>query len=196
MPPTGPASQASVPRTTIRSEARPADQGHTALMDVAMLAAAAAVAVVALGLAVWQWRQARGRRRAGAASADAPGPVDADLQERLSAVDREGAEAVREIVERRLRVLHRRRVPLRALRAVAGMQTARLGFADGTALLATPYRPGDLLDVAAHLRGGHVLVASWRPDDRPEAGRGRLVVELTWPGGRTELVVSGLDQES
>lgn len=118
---------------------------------------------------------------------------DAELEALFRDVIAESGESVHTLLDTRLELLKRRRVPVRAVRSVQGLPDARLRFADGTVLLARAEDPGSLIDVAVHLRSCHVVLASWSRG--ADSTTTRLL--LTWePEGAATVLAVGLDQEA
>jgi hypothetical protein len=134
-------------------------------------------------------RKALGRRRRGAADELQLVPDDeAELAREFAAVEHEHAHVLDALLNLRLRTVHSRRVPLRAIRAAPGPHTGRLVFANGTVLLARARRPGELYTVALNLRNHAVCLDSWT---READG---TVLHLRWADESAELLVLGLDQ--
>lgn len=136
------------------------------------------------------------RHRLGAAGREEPvvdaiDPHDvADLDARFADIECEDALRRDTMLASRLQPLVCRAVPLRCIEPVPCMRTARIRFADGTALVAHGAVPGDIGVLAAALRHHAVRPASWSTG----ATGTRLV--LGWCGDRRRLavVVTGLDQ--
>ena len=114
----------------------------------------------------------------------------AELEAAFAAVEAEALAARRKLVRVRLESLRSHHVPLRRVTTSPGPGVARLGFADGTGVLARAQRSGDFATIVRlHHRGGLVVTGY---ADHPD---GVVVALETSVGrGRCELVVVGLDQ--
>lgn len=114
----------------------------------------------------------------------------ADLESAFAAVEAEGVELRRRLVGQRLQQLRSHRVPLRRIAASPGPEVARLGFADGTVLLARSSAAGDLARVARLHHLGGLVIDGYA--DHP------LGVAITFVSparrARCRLVVLDLDQ--
>lgn len=117
-------------------------------------------------------------------------PADiAELAERFAAVDAEQARAHSFAIDMRLRVLARRRVPLRAVQPAPTAGTARICFADGTVVLARAARPGELVNLVCGVHRAATCLASWN------AGPPQTTMRFAWSHGHTaDLIALGLDQ--
>lgn len=114
----------------------------------------------------------------------------ADLEEAFAEAEAAGLDARRKLLRVRLESLRSHRVPLRRITTSPGPGVARLGFADGTGVLARTQRTGDFANVVRlQHRGGLVLTGY---ADHP--GGVVVVLETAFGRGRCELVVVGLDQ--
>ena len=113
-----------------------------------------------------------------------------DLEQLFSAVDAEGVRARRTLVAARLEHLRSHRVPLRQVHASPVPTVARLGFADGSVLLARSVTSGDLVIAARLQRQGGLVIAELSDHEQGVA----IVLASADGGGRCTLVVLGLDQ--
>lgn len=114
----------------------------------------------------------------------------AELEAAFLAIEAEIDEDRLWLVRTRLERLRTNQVPLRTIRASPGPAVARLGFADGTVILARSASPGDLSTVVRlHQRGGLVVV------DVDELSDGVVVRLAASIGrGRCTMIAVGLDQ--
>ncbi|RCK69518.1 hypothetical protein DT076_11675 [Desertihabitans brevis] len=130
------------------------------------------------------WPRRRGPDRREEASALPPLELGWDLDADARELEQRRAS----LLMSRLQVLQARRVPLRVLSASPVSGVARLGFADGTALLVRVNRRGDTLATAVLVRRRSVrLCRYWRDVDGPRA-------LLGWDDHRLEVLVTGVDQ--
>lgn len=113
---------------------------------------------------------------------------EAELTRGFAAAEHEDAHILETLLDRRLRTVQSRGVPLRAIRPAPGEHTGRLVFANGTVLLARARRPGDLYIVALNIRAHAICLTSW---SRAPDG---IVLCFQWEGKSAELLVLGLDQ--
>lgn len=114
----------------------------------------------------------------------------AELEKAFAAVEAETLASRRRLVRIRLESLRSDRVPLRRIATSPGPGVARLGFANGTVLLARASRAGDVANVIRlHHRGG-LIVVGYADHDAGVV----VAMEATVGRGRCELVVIGLDQ--
>ena len=113
-----------------------------------------------------------------------------DLEAAFLAVQADADEARLRLVRLRLEDLRARQEPLRTIRASPGPAVARLGFADGTVILARSASTGDLSAVVRlHHRGGLVV------SDVDEISDGVVMRLAASPGrGRCTMIAVGLDQ--
>lgn len=114
----------------------------------------------------------------------------AALEEAFAAVEAEGVERRRHLVWARVEHLRSHEVPLRRITTAPTPEVARLGFADGTGLLAKSPVVGDVATlVRLHHLGGLVIDAY---ADHAEG----LIVEFRSPrrSKRGTLIVVALDQ--
>lgn len=111
-----------------------------------------------------------------------------DLDAVFSSVEAEEVESRRKLIATRLDLLRRHRVPLRRLSGAPGKAVARLGFADGTVLLARSRSPGDMATVVRLQRQGSVVVGQYA--EHPDG----LSLDLTSAGGTCTVIAVGLDQ--
>ena len=146
-------------------------------------------------LSAW-WSARRSRRSVRFAPVSVPGqtievdPVDvADLDARLAEIAADGSHAHDVRLASLLRPLVERRTPARSVEAVPGLGTARVRFADGTALLIEGEAPGDVAILARWIWRGSVVPTS----SSSEADGTHLVF---WSSSRRRLSVrvTGLDQ--
>lgn len=149
--------------------------------------------VVLVGLtsavSVWLLRRHRQSARAALLPEERLFGADArDLQAVLSEVHAEEADSRRRLIAVHLDLLRSHRVPLRRIYAAPDPTVARLGFADGTVLLARSYARGDLPSVVRLQQRGGLVVSQYA--EHPDG----LTVQLTSTGGGCTLVAVGLDQ--
>lgn len=111
-----------------------------------------------------------------------------DLEATFNEVAAEGAQAQRRLIALHLDLLRSHRVPLRRVYASPDRAVARLGFADGTVLLARSRSPGDLPTVVRLQQRGGMVVSEYA--EHPDG----LVVQLTSTRGGCTLIAVGLDQ--
>lgn len=111
-----------------------------------------------------------------------------DLEAAFKEVHAEGSDSLRRLVAVHLDLLRSHRVPLRRISASPGRAVARLGFADGTVLLARSWARGDLPTVVRLQQRGGLVVSDYA--EHPEG----LAVQLTSAGGGCTLIAVGLDQ--
>lgn len=158
---------------------------------VAVLATLGIVVFVGLASAVAAWllRRHRPLARAALLPEESSFGADAlDLEAVLREVHAEHSDSRRRLIAVHLDLLRRHRVPLRRIYASPGKAVARLGFADGTVLLARSYARGDLPTVVRLQQHGGLVVSEFA--DHPDG----LTVKLTSNGGGCRLVAVGLDQ--
>ena len=143
-------------------------------------------------------RRRSGKGRRGGASGRAAydvhgedlfGPDDEELRARLAAVAAEGDGARAGLLLTRLTHLRAHRVPVRTIRRSPGRGVARLGFADGTVILARSAVRGALPHVAVLAEKGGVVISEVSP--HPE---GFEITLAGLHGQSTRLVALGLDQ--
>lgn len=150
--------------------------------------------VLILGLALARalrerWRQPPSGHPWRPSEAPALAPQDeAELSREFAAVEQESGHHLTLLLDRRLRVLATRRIPLRAIRPAPGPRTGRLVFADSTVLLARAHRPGELYRLAVAVPEHSVTLESW--SHRPDG----TVLHLVWPHDSAEVLAIGLDQ--
>ena len=138
---------------------------------------------------VWLVRRHGQAARASLLSVDGTFGADAlDLDAVLREVHAEEADTRRRLIAVHLDLLRSHRVPLRRIYAAPGRAVARLGFADGTVLLARSYAQGDLPTVVRLQQHGGLVVSEYA--DHPDG----LTVHMTSNGGGCRLVAVGLDQ--
>ena len=124
-------------------------------------------------------RPARSRR---------PRRDDAELARGFAAAEHDDSHILDALLDRRLRTVQSRRVPLRAVRPAPGVHTGRLVFANGMVLLARARRPGELYLVALNVHAHAICLDSWSRE--PDG----TVLRLTWTAETAELLALGLDQ--
>lgn len=114
---------------------------------------------------------------------------EADLEQMFAAVDSEVLEDLLGLLEVRLRGVMLRGVPVRVIRASPAPSVARICFSDGTTVLATTKRPGEMVPMAfAMLKTSVTLEAFEHTQDGPS-------LRFGWrPGGTLEVLAVGLDQ--
>src|SRR5699024_1983300 len=112
----------------------------------------------------------------------------AELARELAAAERDGAAALEVLLDRRLRILTSRRIPLRAIRSAPGPHTGRLAFADSTVLLGRARRPGELYRLAIAVPEQSVTIKSWTQEVEG------AVLHLVWGQEQAEVIIVGLDQ--
>lgn len=110
------------------------------------------------------------------------------LAEEFDAIAAEAGRTRGQLLGIRLAGLRTNRVPLRTIRASPAKGVARLGFADGTVILARSVRQGDLSAVAIMRQQAAVLVADF--DEHPDG----MTLHLAAEGRRCTLIAVGLDQ--
>lgn len=110
------------------------------------------------------------------------------LAEEFDAIAAEAGRTRGQLLGIRLAGLRTNRVPLRTIRASPAKGVARLGFADGTVILARSVRQGDLSAVAIMRQHAAVLVADF--DEHPDG----MTLHLAAEGRRCTLIAVGLDQ--
>jgi hypothetical protein len=116
-------------------------------------------------------------------------PADlADLADRFAGIDAEHARRQAALLEQHLRLLVRRRVPVRCVECVPEERTNRVRFADGTAFNVRGESPGDAGVLAAIVLRHAVLPGTYRSD----AEGTHLVFD--WSDGRRHMsvLVTGL----
>lgn len=159
-----------------------------------------ALAAVALLLAGGWARLLSARRRGRWAEPTPPPAAEAmldpadldDVAARMQAVDTTEVRGRHELLASRLRPLIDKRVPLRVVEPVPGLQSVRVRFADGTALVGHGESPGDAGVLASALgRRQAVWVGSWATDERGTHLRFVLSADRQ---RRLVFVVTGLDQ--
>lgn len=157
---------------------------------VAALATLGVVVLVGVVVAVMVWLLNRhGQAARAALLADGTFGADAlDLDAVLREVHAEEADSRRRLIAVHLDLLRSHRVPLRRIYASPGRAVARLGFADGTVLLARSYAQGDLPTVVRLQQYGGLVVSEYA--DHPDG----LTIHMTSNGGACRLVAVGLDQ--
>jgi hypothetical protein len=113
---------------------------------------------------ITSWRAFRRRGRPAGAAAGAARGLDAGTPEDLAELDARLAAVLADLghehdvhVAIRLQPLVDRRVPARAVEAVPELNSARIRFADGTAVLVQGSAPGDVGVLACWIRGRSVL---------------------------------------
>lgn len=150
----------------------------------------ATVCGLALGLLV-HWRGGTERpRRPGATSASLDPAELHDVAALLDSADRDARRNRDQVLVARVRPLVDKRVPLSVVEPVPGLQTVRLRFADGTALVGYGERAGDAGVLASMVLKQPVWVGSFTTDLAgthlrfPRAGNNKPVA----------FVVTGLDQ--
>ncbi len=94
------------------------------------------------------------------------------------------------LVASRLRQLIDRKVPARAVEAVPGVHSARVRFADGTALLVRGEVPGGVAILASRISKGPVPVAA-----SLQADGTHLAFQARAARSRVSVLVVGLDQQ-
>jgi hypothetical protein len=109
---------------------------------------------------------------------------------RFAAVDAEDRRHRDDRLAARLSLVVERRVPLRVVEAVPGLRAARIRFADGTAVLARGFTPGDIGVLASWVRARSVVAVACR------AGTAGVQLVFRAPGSRHGLAVGviGFDQ--
>ncbi len=114
---------------------------------------------------------------------------EADLEAMFAAVDDEVLEDLLGLLEVRMRGVMLRRVPVRVIRSSPAPRVARICFSDGTIVLATTRRPGEMVPMAfAMLKTSVTLEAFERTQDGPS-------LRFGWrSGGTVEVLAVGLDQ--
>ena len=149
-----------------------------------------------MGFAAW-WadrRLRRDRRRApvgvpGAAPVDVD-PVDlADVDARLAAIVADAGHARDVRLAALLRPLIERRTPARSVEVAQGLGTARVRFADGTAVLVEGEVPGDVAILARWIQRGSVV-----PVSLSTMGDGTHLTFWTSSRRALSVRVTGLDQ--
>ncbi|WP_256841966.1 hypothetical protein [Ornithinimicrobium cryptoxanthini] len=130
---------------------------------------------------------ARPRRPRGDEPALTPDDEE-DLARGFAAAEHDGSHILEALLDRRLRTVQSRRVPLRAVRPAPGVHTGRLVFANGMVLLARARRPSELYLVALNVRAHAICLDSWSHE--PDG----TVLRLTWNSETAELLALGLDQ--
>lgn len=117
------------------------------------------------------------------------GDDDLEIDEVFARVERENAPDVSLLVASRLDPLVRRCVPVRAVRAAPGRNSARICFADGTVVLARGRRPGGIAELALQVHRHTVCMESWTREADV------TTMNLRWaPRGGVAVVAVGLDQ--
>lgn len=111
-----------------------------------------------------------------------------DLEAAFNHVDAAGVEARRRLIAVHLDLLRSHQVPLRRIYASPGRAVARLGFADGTVLLARSSTRGDLPTVVRLQHRGGLVVSDYA--EHPDG----MSVQLTSSSGACTLIAVGLDQ--
>jgi hypothetical protein len=155
-----------------------------------MLGAVTLILVLAAAVA-WGLRARRRAARRRASFEPQIHPADlADLSDRFAGVDAEHAARQAQLLERHLRPLVRRRVPVRCVECIPEQHTNRVRFADGTAVNVRGESPGDAGVLAALVLRHAVLPATYRTD-----ARGTHLV-FDWSDGRRHMsvLVTGLGQ--
>ena len=118
-------------------------------------------------------------------------PLDvADIEARWEAFDADEHRRRDELLVSRLRPLVDRRVPVRVVEPVPGLQSVRIRFADGTAVMGRGDAAGDAGVLASLIRDQSVWPGSCSTDSTGT----HLVFD--WSGGRrhVSMLVTGLDQ--
>lgn len=147
---------------------------------------AAGLAVILAVIAVAAFARAGARRRTQDQLID---PRDeAELDAIFARITQEAAPDSLVGLERRLLRLLARGVPLRWVRPAAGPGRARLGFADGTVVVARSQQPATLGMLARHCRTGIVCPRKVALHDA------WIEVDLAWPTGHAMVEVLGADQ--
>jgi hypothetical protein len=118
-----------------------------------------------------------------------PGDVG-ELDVRFAAVDAEDRRDRDARLVARLGLVVERRVPLRVVEAVPGLRAARIRFADGTAVLARGFTPGDIGVLASWVRARSVVAIAC------PAGTAGVQLVFRAPGPHHGLAVRviGFDQ--
>ena len=148
-----------------------------------------------MGLAGWwvERRRRRARRRAPVGVRAAPVDVDplelADVDVRLAAIAADASYARDVRLAASLRPLVERRTPARVVEVAQGLGTARVRFADGTAVLVEGDVPGDVAILARWMQRGSVV-----PIAVLTMGDGTHVRFRTSTRRELSLRVTGLDQ--
>lgn len=132
-------------------------------------------------------RAARSRKPRGDEPALTPDD-EAELARGFAAAEHDDSHILDALLDRRLRTVQSRRVPLRAVRPAPGVHTGRLVFANGMVLLARARRPGELYLVALNVHAHAICLDSWSRE--PDG----TVLRLTWNAETAELLALGLDQ--
>ncbi|MEO7061884.1 MAG: hypothetical protein ABI083_19385 [Lapillicoccus sp.] len=124
--------------------------------------------------------------------ADAPGPESADTDDLDAAFDRVLAAHSHELgilLGSRLQRLVDRRVPVRSISEAPGTMAVRVGFADGTVVLAKGVVPGDFVRIAWGIHISSVRLHAFNRIDTTTH------LDLRWqPNGAVGIVALGLDQ--
>ena len=113
---------------------------------------------------------------------------EAELARGFAAAEHDDSHILDALLDRRLRTVQSRRVPLRAVRPAPGVHTGRLVFANGMVLLARARRPRELSLVALNVHAHAICLDSWSRE--PDG----TVLRLTWNAETAELLALGLDQ--
>lgn len=112
---------------------------------------------------------------------------DAELEDVWRSLGDELDRRRQDLLMTRMQLLRRRGVPLRVIAAGPVHGAARLGFADGTALLVRADGHAALA-TALLVRSAPIRIdGHWRGTDG-------TVARLSWPGHQVEVAVLGLDQ--
>ncbi len=163
-------------------------------MAVVVVVVVVVAALVAVAAVAWGWaRPADGRRRRDGGQPVPAGldPLDvAELDARLASVvhEQHGSRDAR--LHPALDLLIERQVPGRAVEVASGVGSARVRFADGTALLVQGQAHGMAGVLAAWVHQGSVVLAVY------EAGRSGVQLTFRDRAHRRELTLlaTGLDQ--
>lgn len=117
------------------------------------------------------------------------GEDQADLEAMFAAVDEDVQDHLLGLLEVRMRGVMLRQVPVRVIRTSPAPSVARICFSDGTIVLATTRRPGQLIQMAlAMVRTSVTLDAFEITNDGPS-------LRFGWrPDGELEVIAVGLDQ--
>lgn len=113
----------------------------------------------------------------------------AELEAMFAAVDEEILDDLQRLLAARMKGVMLRQVPVRVIRASPAPSVARICFSDGTIVLATTHRPGDMVQMAfAMLRTSVTLNAFELTEEGPS-------LRFGWrPDGELEVIAVGLDQ--
>lgn len=156
---------------------------------VALALALVLILGLALARALRDRRQPSARHSWRPPEAPALAPEDeAELSREFAAVEQESGHRLTSLLDRRLRVLTSRRIPLRAIRPAPGPRTGRLVFADSTVLLARARRPGELYRLAVAVPEHSVTIDSWTHQ------QDGTVLHLVWAEDAVEVLAIGLNQ--